>query len=315
MLEELFPGQLDRLAGLAAAAPSSEVPGHDLARPDVAAALRALLAHLHVYRTYVGRGPADRADRARLAAAATAARRRARPRGGPGPRLAGGRGPRRRLVAGGRPPGRLPVTLHLAPAAVERRGGRQGRRGHRLLPLPRPAGVGRGRGRPGPALARRARAARGTAPPGARLGSCGLNALSTHDTKRSADVRARLAALSEAAPEWEALVRRWHRRHVVPLGVGTGPDPHDELFFYQSLFGVWPADGGAGPELTRRLRDTMRKAARESKRRTSWIDPDLGYERALRRFVDAVLGDPRTRASSTGWCAGSARRRPRTRSP
>jgi len=295
VVDALFPGQFDRLVGLAAAALTERVPGHDLARPDVAAALRALLAHLHVYRTYVGRGPADRADRARLAAAATAAR----PELGPEAARAldslvavvhgAGSSP----VSGPRADARSPFISRL-----QQLSGAVAAKGvedtacygfHGLLAS---AEVGGDPGRPslGVPDLHAALAAR------ARLGSCGLNALSTHDTKRSADVRARLAVLSEAAPEWEALVRRWHRRHVVSLGGGTGPDPHDELFFYQSLFGVWPADGGAGPELTRRLRDTMRKAARESKRRTSWIDPDLRYERVLRRFVEAVLGDPRTRA-------------------
>jgi (1->4)-alpha-D-glucan 1-alpha-D-glucosylmutase len=118
-----------------------------------------------------------------------------------------------------------------------------------------------------------------------------LNALSTHDTKRSADVRARLATLSEIPDEWARLVRRWHRR-LKGAGRGVGPDPFDELFFFQSVFGLWPLEGGSAPDTLRdRLQVTMHKAAREAKRRTSWRDPDASYEAALGRFVDAALDD------------------------
>lgn len=111
----------------------------------------------------------------------------------------------------------------------------------------------------------------------------GLLATSTHDTKRSEDVRARLALLSEMPRDWAAAVRRWsahnerHRR-------GDGPDRNDEYLLYQILVGAWPLE-------VPRAVAFMEKAIRESKRHTSWRRPDAAYERAVRRFVEDALGD------------------------
>jgi (1->4)-alpha-D-glucan 1-alpha-D-glucosylmutase len=119
-----------------------------------------------------------------------------------------------------------------------------------------------------------------------------LNAGSTHDTKRSADVRARLAVLSEIPEEWERLVTRWHRRYRDSIEAAGGPDPIDELFCYQSLVGVWPVEGGRPPDdLRGRVQVATRKAAREAKRSTSWTDPDQRYEQALAAFVDRLFAD------------------------
>jgi (1->4)-alpha-D-glucan 1-alpha-D-glucosylmutase len=128
-----------------------------------------------------------------------------------------------------------------------------------------------------------------------RLGSRGghpLNATSTHDTKRSEDVRMRIAALSEVPGEWEARVERWRelngplrrRRQVAP-------DAGEEWLFYQTLVGMWPLDVAARETLAGRMAAHMLKAAREAGVNTSWAAPDLGYERDLGDFVAAVL-DP-----------------------
>ncbi len=112
---------------------------------------------------------------------------------------------------------------------------------------------------------------------------------STHDTKRSEDVRARLAVLSELAPAWRLALRRWgkqNRRHRTELGGEPAPSRLDEYLFYQALLGIWGTDDLAG-----RLKAYMLKAAREAKLRTSWINPDLEYERALERFVGGSLAD------------------------
>ncbi|MGN6796114.1 MAG: malto-oligosyltrehalose synthase [Streptosporangiaceae bacterium] len=107
--------------------------------------------------------------------------------------------------------------------------------------------------------------------------------LSTHDTKRSGDVRARTGLLAELPRAWEQAVTRWadhngrHKRN-------GWPDPHAEYLLYQSLVGAWPIDAP-------RARDYLAKAAREAKVHTSWIDPDPGYDDALSAFVDAVLAD------------------------
>ncbi|MDQ6926934.1 MAG: malto-oligosyltrehalose synthase, partial [Candidatus Eremiobacteraeota bacterium] len=124
--------------------------------------------------------------------------------------------------------------------------------------------------------------------------------VTTHDTKRGADVRARLDALSEIAPEWNALVARWRRRHA-PLRryadaseQGRAVNPAMELLLYQTLVGVWPAadpDGVPDEVFRSRIRDYLRKAAREAKERTSWTDPDEAYEHALFGFADALIAE------------------------
>jgi (1->4)-alpha-D-glucan 1-alpha-D-glucosylmutase len=106
---------------------------------------------------------------------------------------------------------------------------------------------------------------------------------STHDTKRSEDVRARLAVLSELASAWRMTLRHWSRMTNARIAKG------DEYHFYQALVGVWP--GEATKDLTERLKAYMLKAAREAKERTSWINPDAEYERALEAFVESALGN------------------------
>ncbi|MGQ0547599.1 MAG: malto-oligosyltrehalose synthase [Betaproteobacteria bacterium] len=113
---------------------------------------------------------------------------------------------------------------------------------------------------------------------------------STHDTKRSEDVRARLGVLSELASLWRMALRRWslvNRSHRTELEGEPAPTRGDEYHFYQALLGIWP--GGPPEELTARLQAYMLKAAREAKLRTSWINPDAGYEAALERFVAGAL--------------------------
>jgi (1->4)-alpha-D-glucan 1-alpha-D-glucosylmutase len=106
---------------------------------------------------------------------------------------------------------------------------------------------------------------------------------STHDTKRSEDVRARLAVLSELASGWRITLRRWSRMNrELP-----SPSRNDEYHFYQALTGIWP--GEVSKDLVERLKAYMLKAAREAKERTSWINPDTEYEATLERFVAQSL--------------------------
>jgi (1->4)-alpha-D-glucan 1-alpha-D-glucosylmutase len=108
---------------------------------------------------------------------------------------------------------------------------------------------------------------------------------STHDTKRSEDVRARLGVLSELPSAWRMALRRWsllNRSHRTGSEGEMRPSRADEYHFYQALIGVWPAQ-------TERLKAYMLKAAREAKVRTSWINPDAEYEAALERFVTESL--------------------------
>jgi (1->4)-alpha-D-glucan 1-alpha-D-glucosylmutase len=116
---------------------------------------------------------------------------------------------------------------------------------------------------------------------------------STHDTKRSEDARARIAVLSELPREWRVSVNRWarlNRRHKTRIEGAQAPDRNDEYLFYQTLLGAWPW-GVEAPdeELVARIEAFMIKAAREAQVHTTWVNPDPGYEDALRQFVRATL--------------------------
>ena len=140
----------------------------------------------------------------------------------------------------------------------------------------------------------------------AARGSRTLLAVTTHDTKRSADVRARLDVLSEIPAEWEAAVKRWrgwNRKFRRRVGRHLVPDRRTELFVYQTLVGAWPlppttrwANGlpprSALNELRERIESYMQKASREAKVHTSWIDPDPVFEEALRTFVRSIFEPP-----------------------
>jgi (1->4)-alpha-D-glucan 1-alpha-D-glucosylmutase len=119
-----------------------------------------------------------------------------------------------------------------------------------------------------------------------------LNTTSTHDTKRSEDVRARINVLSEIPEEWGRRVQRWSRwnRARKPLfGGAPAPDPNEEYLLYQTLLGAWPLDPEEAPAFRQRLKSYMLKATREAKVHTSWIHPDPEHESALQTFVDRIL--------------------------
>jgi (1->4)-alpha-D-glucan 1-alpha-D-glucosylmutase len=123
-----------------------------------------------------------------------------------------------------------------------------------------------------------------------------MTAIATHDTKRGADVRARLAVLSEMPGEWEAWSREWlalSEPYVRARGEEPAPSLGDRWLFFQTALGAYPLEGGADDAYVARLGAYMWKAAREAKRRTSWLAPDEGYEEALHTFVGATLKDER----------------------
>ncbi|GAA1771000.1 malto-oligosyltrehalose synthase [Streptomonospora arabica] len=104
-----------------------------------------------------------------------------------------------------------------------------------------------------------------------------MTALSTHDTKRSEDVRARLAVLSEVPRDFAAAVHRWRAaRGLSEAGL--------DLLAWQTLVGAWPISGA-------RLRDYLLKAAREQKERTAWVDGDPGFEEEVAAWPERVLSD------------------------
>ncbi|WP_440902833.1 malto-oligosyltrehalose synthase, partial [Actinosynnema sp.] len=103
-----------------------------------------------------------------------------------------------------------------------------------------------------------------------------MTALSTHDTKRSEDVRARLAVLAEVPDEFAAAVRRWSAAHPID-------EPSLNALAWQSLVGAWPVTAD-------RMRAYLEKAAKESKVRTTWVDHDEEFEAAVDAWPAAVLG-------------------------
>ena len=153
-----------------------------------------------------------------------------------------------------------------------------------------------------------------------------LNATSTHDTKRSEDVRARIDVLSELAPDWMRAVRRWSKLAAKHRRNGA-PSPSEELLIYQTLVGMWPFESRHGrqrylakpsrrlassptvlnamtsDDVTRseqstvldRLKQYLEKAAREAKTHTSWIAPNRQYEESLFAFAEGVINDDELR--------------------
>jgi malto-oligosyltrehalose synthase len=125
-----------------------------------------------------------------------------------------------------------------------------------------------------------------------------MTTLSTHDTKRQEDVRARLAVLTEIPQAWAAEVARWHERALAQTS-GAAPEPDTEYLMWQTLAGAWPVD-------SERLTGYLRKAMREAKTRTSWTDPDPEYESMVLTFAEAVLDDDELTGQIASFVAGLA---------
>jgi (1->4)-alpha-D-glucan 1-alpha-D-glucosylmutase len=120
-----------------------------------------------------------------------------------------------------------------------------------------------------------------------RLWPASMTTLSTHDTKRSEDVRARLAVLSELPGDWTEVVRRWVR--MSPL-----PDPSLAHLVWQAAVGAWPIE-------RERLQAYALKSAREAAASTTYTAPDEQFEAALREMVDRIYDDADLRAEVQGF--------------
>ena len=123
----------------------------------------------------------------------------------------------------------------------------------------------------------------------------GLSASTTHDTKRSEDVRARLNVLSEVPGAWKQATARWaraNRRGRTMIDGESYPSRNEEYLLYQTLVGTWPL-AAMTPAGEREYRDRiaayMHKATREAKVFTSWLNPSERHERAMTRFIDTAL--------------------------
>jgi (1->4)-alpha-D-glucan 1-alpha-D-glucosylmutase len=123
----------------------------------------------------------------------------------------------------------------------------------------------------------------------------GLSATSTHDTKRSEDVRARLNVLSEIPGAWKQATSRWarlNRRGRSFIDDESYPSRNEEYLLYQTLLGTWPLEPMTAqeePGYRDRIVAYLHKAMREAKVFTSWINPSERHEQAMTKFVDAVL--------------------------
>ncbi|MGH8738007.1 MAG: malto-oligosyltrehalose synthase, partial [Burkholderiales bacterium] len=143
-----------------------------------------------------------------------------------------------------------------------------------------------------------------------------LLATSTHDNKRSEDVRLRIDVISEMPAAWRMLLRRWKALNRLKRRTREGrpaPSRNDEYLLYQTLLGTFPMgklDDAALEDYAGRIERYMLKVAREAKDRTSWISPNEEYEDALAKFVRALLGraqhnpfldELRAQAASVAW--------------
>lgn len=124
---------------------------------------------------------------------------------------------------------------------------------------------------------------------------CALIASSTHDTKRSEDVRARINVLSEIPGPWREHVILWaklNKRKKILVNNRQAPDRNEEYLLYQTLIGTWPLENLNDEQYDAykmRIKGYMVKAVKEAKVNTSWINTDSMYEEALTIFVDAIL--------------------------
>jgi (1->4)-alpha-D-glucan 1-alpha-D-glucosylmutase len=133
----------------------------------------------------------------------------------------------------------------------------------------------------------------------------GLSATATHDTKRGEDTRVRIDVLSEVPRLWQSAVQRWAKmngKHKEQVDEEEVPGTNVEYFLYQTLVGAWPLTAGGAPPspldeaqrktFLERIQNYVQKAIHEAKVHTSWINPNPAYDRAMQQFVERIL-DPR----------------------
>jgi len=120
-------------------------------------------------------------------------------------------------------------------------------------------------------------------------------ATSTHDTKRSEDVRARISVLSEIPQVWKTRVQRWsqlNKGYKTEVDGTLAPDRNEEYLLYQTLIGAWPfptLDDDEYRNFNDRIQAYMAKALKEAKIHTSWVNPNYAYDQAVRDFIEHIL--------------------------
>ena len=289
VLAEVLSAEVNRLVevGLRACAGT----GWDVTRRGLREALVEVLACYGVYRAYLPpTGPADAAARAHVDDAADEALALL-------PRRAAEIAVVRRLVLAEGPPGAAAqefVTRFQQTCGPVMAKGVEDTAFYRYLRLSALNEVGGDPGRFGLPVAdfHAANAAR------QRDWPLSMTTLSTHDTKRSEDVRARLVLLAQCPGEWADAVTGWAalaQEHRSP----AGPDAATEQLVWQSLVGAWPLSAD-------RAVAYVEKATREAKDRTSWTDPSPDFDAAVAAFVRGVLGDDRITAAVGAFVDGLA---------
>jgi (1->4)-alpha-D-glucan 1-alpha-D-glucosylmutase len=277
VMRELLASDLSRLAALFVRVCETNRRYRDYTRHELSESLRETIACLRVYRTYTRPGdPPSAADRAHLGAALDEARRRRPDLDSELLDLLG------RIVLHeeeGEHTAELAARFQQTSGPVAAKGVEDTAmyRYQRLVALNE---VGGSPGRFGPSVAEFHEAC-------ARAAECwpgGMLCTSTHDTKRSEDVRARLAVLSEMPGAWAAAVASWAEHNQRHRRDGP-PDAGLEYLLYQTLAGAWPLTAD-------RLLPYLEKAVREAKAHTSWLAPSAAYEGSVRDFAGAVLADP-----------------------
>jgi (1->4)-alpha-D-glucan 1-alpha-D-glucosylmutase len=276
IMREELAAEVERLTGLLAEVCERHRRERDQTRRDLRDTLREVIAAFPVYRTYARPGsPVTSADRVHVAAAVAAARQRRRDLDG---ELVGFIGELLVLDHSGDAEADFALRFAQVSAPVMAKGV-EDTAFYRYQPLASLNEVGGDPGRFGSQLAEFHQAMSQAAGrwPEAML------TLSTHDTKRSGDVRARLNLLSELPGAWEHAAERWAHRNKRYKQNGW-PDRNAEYLLYQSLVGAWPIDAG-------RVAAFMGKAAKEAKVHTSWTEPCPEYDDALGGFVAGILAD------------------------
>jgi (1->4)-alpha-D-glucan 1-alpha-D-glucosylmutase len=274
MTTELSP-DLERLASLLVDICERYRLQRDRTRRELKEAIMEVAAALPVYRIYVRPGAATLADRERVAAAVEEAKHR---RPDIDADLLGFIGELMLMEHEGEKESEFAARFQQFTPAVMAKGVEDTAfyRYNRLISLNEVGGDPGRFGRPAEAFHEFCGRIAATWP-------ATMTTLSTHDTKRSADVRARLHVLSEMPAEWDAAVRRWaeHNDRYRSLGY---PDRTLEYVMYQSLVGAWPIDEA-------RLTQFLLKAAREANVHTNWINPAPAYEDAIAQFAASAMGD------------------------
>ena len=272
VLRELFGPDVERVlrAGRAAG----------LDDPELRPALMAVTSQLGVYRTYVENGPTDERDAARIHDAAGHAR-------------------------GVLEPEIRPALDSLVAMLLNPRGGAQLAFVHAWQQLTGPVAA---KGVEDTALYRDARLLSRNEPgldpewlwsePAEYAAWCAdqagrypMTTTSTHDTKRGEDTRARITALSWNPDDWLAARRRWSDMNARLRTREDAPSASEEWLLHQTLAGVWPPDPADRHGFADRIAAYLRKALREAKEHTSWLDPDEEYEAAVIGFAEAILAD------------------------